>query len=91
MLDAIQIIGFGAAALATIAFLPQMIKTVQTKETKAISLPMYLLFCTGVSLWLIYGLFTRDWPIIIGNIVTLLLASIVFSYKLRNRIKLGEK
>jgi MtN3 and saliva related transmembrane protein len=91
MLNAISAIGFAAATLATIAFLPQVIKTVQTRETKAISLPMYILFCTGVALWLTYGLLVGDMPLIIGNIVTLLLAGIVLSYKLSNRIKLGEK
>jgi MtN3 and saliva related transmembrane protein len=43
-----------AAFSTTISFLPQAIKTIKTKDTKALSLPMYLLFTFGVFMWLIY-------------------------------------
>jgi MtN3 and saliva related transmembrane protein len=65
----VEIIGYIAGTLATIAFLPQVIKSVRERDTKAISLPMYVLFCTGVACWLIYGLLIRDVPLTIANAI----------------------
>jgi MtN3 and saliva related transmembrane protein len=80
----IQIIGFVAAACTTISFVPQVIKTLKTKETKGISLIMYSVFTFGVFLWLLYGLFIRDIPIIISNTITVALAFIVLVVKIKN-------
>ena len=48
-------IGFIAALLTTVAFLPQALKVWQTRSAKDVSLGMYMLFTLGVALWLIYG------------------------------------
>jgi len=77
------IIGFLAGALTTVAFLPQVIKTLKLKETKDLSLWMYLILCTGVFLWLVYGLLIKDLPIIAANSISLILASIILFYKIK--------
>jgi len=77
------IIGLLAGTLTTIAFLPQVIKTLKLKETKDISLWMYIILCTGVFLWLVYGLLIKDLPIILANGITLILALIILSFKLK--------
>jgi len=82
-MDWIKIVGYIAAASTTIAFLPQAIQTIKTKDTKAISLGMYVLFTFGVLMWLIYGIFNKDWPIIIANAITLMLAIVILFYKVR--------
>ncbi len=82
-MDTDFIIGTIAAILTTVSFLPQVIKTVKTRDTKSLSLPMYLLFVTGVILWIIYGISNKQAPIILGNTVTLLFASIILCYKIR--------
>jgi len=82
-MDWIKIVGYIAAASTTIAFLPQAIQTIKTKDTKSISLGMYILFTFGVLMWLIYGIFNKDWPIIIANAVTLMLAVVILFYKVR--------
>jgi MtN3 and saliva related transmembrane protein len=69
----ISIIGYCAAFMTTLGFLPQFIKVARTKQTKDISLWMYIILITGVILWLIYGIFKIDWPIIVANIITLTL------------------
>lgn len=84
-MDWIKIIGYIAAASTTIAFLPQALKTIKTKDTKSISLGMYVLFTFGVLMWLIYGIANTDWPIIIANAVTLLLAIVILFYKVKYR------
>ncbi len=79
----IEFIGFMAAACTTLAFVPQAVKTIETKDTASISRWMYVIFTTGVFLWLTYGLFIRNWPIIAANAVTLALASTILWFKLK--------
>ena len=77
-------VGYVAACLTTISFLPQIVQVWKTRETHAISLRMYLLFTCGVALWLVYGLLLEAWPIIVANAVTLVLAGTVLTLKLRH-------
>lgn len=72
-----------AATLTTIAFVPQALHIIRHKETRAISLQMYLVFATGVAFWLIFGLMLWSWPMILANIVTLALALTIVAMKLR--------
>ncbi len=76
-------LGLLAGTLTTISFLPQVIKTWQTKSAKDISLVMFLTFCLGVFLWIIYGICIVDIPIVIANIVTFLLAGTILFFKLK--------
>ena len=76
------LIGFVAAILTTIAFLPQAIKVIKTKQTKDIALGMYVILLIGIGLWLIYGILIQRWPIIISNAITFILASVILVYKL---------
>lgn len=90
-MDITPIIGNIAAALTTLSFLPQAVKTIRTKDTGGLSLPMYFLFVTGVTLWLIYGILNHQMPIILGNLVTLVLAGIIFGYMLKDNFGSGPR
>lgn len=79
-------IGSMAAVCTTLAFVPQVIQSWRTRDLSGISLPMYTIFTTGVLLWLIYGILIRDWPVIIANAVTAILASVVLLLKLKSVI-----
>jgi MtN3 and saliva related transmembrane protein len=79
----IQLIGLLAGACTTIAFLPQVIKTWQSRSAKDLSLSMFSIFCLGVTLWLIYGILMNDIPVMIANGLTLVLASTLLYFKLR--------
>jgi len=79
-----QIIGMGAACLTTCSFLPQAIKVIRTRQTKDLSLAMYVAFTAGVALWLAYGVLLGQWPVILANAVTLLLAAIILTMKIRH-------
>lgn len=83
MADINQLVGYAAACLTTVSFIPQVFKVWQTRSTKDVSLGMYALFTLGVALWLVYGLAIDAWPVIIANAVTLLLAGAVLVMKLR--------
>lgn len=78
-----QIIGFLAAVLTTSSFLPQVIRVVKTRSTKDISLAMFIIFCAGVFLWLVYGIMLGATPIIIANGITFILAGIILIFKLK--------
>jgi len=77
-----QIFGFIAALLTTAAFLPQLIKTWQTKSAEDISLIMLILFLIGVLCWIIYGWQIKSYPILTANIITFLLNMSILILKL---------
>ena len=66
----IDLFGFLAALLTTIAFLPQLYKTWKTKSADDVSLIMLILFITGLICWIIYGFKINSFPILIANIIT---------------------
>ena len=82
-MDITNVIGLSAAFGTTVSFLPQAIKTIQTKNTSGISLYMYALFTLGTLLWLIYGLMSHSLPVTIANAVTFVFASVILGYKLK--------
>lgn len=82
-MNSIQILGLAAGFCTTISFLPQVIKTWKTRSAKDLSLGMFLFFCLGVILWLIYGIIIMDIPVITANFVTLVLSSTLLVFKLR--------
>ena len=79
----VDLIGSAAAITTTLCWVPQAIRVIRTRETAAISLLMYILLSIGISLWLIYGLLIGSAPLIGANGVTLVLALIILTMKLR--------
>jgi MtN3 and saliva related transmembrane protein len=82
-MDYLLLLGLLAASLTTVAFVPQLIKVINTRSTHDISLAMYIVVCTGVLLWLIYGLILKDTPLIVANSVTFVLAGTILILKIR--------
>ena len=78
-----ELIGYCAAALTTLSFVPQAWLTFRTRDVRGISLGMYSVFTIGVALWLLYGVLMGAWPIVLANAVTLALASVILVMKLR--------
>ncbi len=78
-----NIFGSLAAITTTISFFPQALKVIRTRDTRSISLLMYLLFTFGVACWLVYGIMRGDLPIAAANTVTLILSLIILFFKLR--------
>ena len=72
-----------AATLTTTAFLPQALHIIRHKDTRAISLHMYVAFAAGVLLWLVFGILIANWPIIVSNAITLGLALAIIAMKLK--------
>jgi MtN3 and saliva related transmembrane protein len=82
-MDFTNILGFAAASLTTLAFLPQVIKVWRSRSTKDISLPMLVTFIAGITLWLIYGLMVKAAPIYLANAITLILNLAILRFKLK--------
>ena len=86
-----EMLGYIAATLTTAAFLPQTIKTIQSRDTSAISLAMYVLFTTGIVLWLVYGVLIDSMPMIICNIITFLFSGTILALKLSEKRRTSQR
>lgn len=78
------IIGLVAAILGTICYLPQVIKILKTKETRDLSLWMYITLTSGMVLWIIYGVLASQLPIILANGIALVLTIPILYLKIKH-------
>jgi MtN3 and saliva related transmembrane protein len=85
-MDMVNVIGSLAGGLTTIAFIPQVVRTWNTRSARDISLLTYLLFSCGVLLWLVYGILLHALPIILANGITLALSSSILGLKIRDML-----
>lgn len=77
----VETIGAVAAACTTLSFAPQVYKIYRTKMTRDLSMPMYVIFTAGVSLWAVYGFLVNSRPVIWANLVTLVLCLYILAMK----------
>jgi MtN3 and saliva related transmembrane protein len=78
-------LGYAAAALTTLSFVPQAWLSLRTRNLAGVSLGMYAVFTVGITLWLAYGLALGSWPMVAANTVTLVLALLILGLKLADR------
>lgn len=85
-LESFPVVWLGAigATLTTLCWVPQALKLVRERETRAISLPTNVLLLTGILFWRAYGIAIRDWPLIVANFASMLLTAIIVVMKLRH-------
>lgn len=81
-IESLEILGLAAGCCTTLSFLPQVLHTWKTRSVEDISLRMYLLFCLGLTLWLVYGVLIDSFSIIFANVATLALAIPVLIMKI---------
>jgi MtN3 and saliva related transmembrane protein len=79
----IEAVGYIAATLTTVPFVPQAAKVLKDRDTRSLSLGMYLIFTLGVLVWAVYGMARRDWAIVVANVVTSLLSIAILVTKIR--------
>ena len=77
--------GYVAATLTTLAFVPQALKTIRSRDTRGLSLGMYAVFTVGICFWLAYGIALGSWPMILSNVVTLGLSATILAMKLKHK------
>tara|TARA_Y100000589_G_C26860203_1_gene509635 strand:- start:1 stop:267 length:267 start_codon:yes stop_codon:yes gene_type:complete len=78
----IEFYGYFAAVLTTLAFLPQLIKTLKTKKADDVSLLTLIMFLTGVLSWIIYGYQISSTPILLANSITFILNLLILIFKI---------
>ena len=78
----VDIFGYFAAILTTVAFLPQLIKTLKTKKADDVSSSTLILFIIGVLSWIIYGYKISSTPILLANLITLILNLLILISKI---------
>ena len=83
----IQVLGLLAAALTSISMIPQAVKSIYEKQMNDLSITTYLLLFCGVILWIVYGVFQRDLPIILANGIALFPTVIILVLKIKDLIK----
>ena len=76
--------GYVGATLTTLSFLPQAVKTIRSRDTRGISLGMYVVFTIGVGFWFGYGVALHSWPMIVSNAITFVLAATILGLKLKH-------
>ena len=79
----IDVIGYAAATMTTVSFVPQLLRVIRLRSARDISLGMFLIFSAGTLTWLVYGLWAHSAPVWIANAVTLVLAVSILVLKLR--------
>ncbi len=80
----VEAIGAAGAVLTTLCWVPQALKIIRDRDTRAISLPGTTLCVLGVLLWLVYGVAIVDGPLIGSSLVTFAMTSIILVLKIRH-------
>lgn len=82
-MESSDLLGYAAATLTTVSFVPQVWRTFRTHDVSGISLRMYSIFTAGIAVWLAYGIVLEELPMILANSVSLVLACTVLVMRLR--------
>ena len=82
-MDGLTVLGLVAGGLTTMSFVPQVRKIWKTRSAEDVSLLMFVGFCVGVALWLVYGVIKGELAIIVTNAVTLVLGAAIVWMKLK--------
>lgn len=77
----IELIGYLAGTLTTLAFVPQLLLVWRRKQAHDISYLWLATFASGVISWEVYGLLIFSWPVILANAVTLALVVAILALK----------
>ena len=67
----VTLLGLFSSFLTVSAYLPQVLKSWKSKETKDLSLKTFGTFCVASSLWMVYGVLQEDLAIMITNAILL--------------------
>ncbi len=84
-MDTVTLLGYIAGGLTTLSLLPQVIKTWRSKSVGDISMGMFIVFCLGISLWVVYGFAIGSMPVIAANIVSLFLGMTMLWLRIKHR------
>jgi MtN3 and saliva related transmembrane protein len=81
------VIGTIAATFSVTSFVPQAVRVIRTRNVKDLATSMWILNTSAFALWSVYGIFLRELPIIIPNVICFFLAGFILVMKLLPRRK----
>ena len=76
-----QWFGTAAAVLSTAAFIPQVVKTWQTRKAEDVSYALLVAFCSGCLCWVVYGFLIQAYAVFVANLITLFLNLVILGLK----------
>lgn len=76
-------LGFVATGLTTGSLVPQIIKIYRTKDVSSISLSMYIMYFTGILMWMGYGFYLNSLPIHISNFFGFIFSLFIMIMKIK--------
>jgi MtN3 and saliva related transmembrane protein len=79
-----EAVGIAAALLTTFCWLPQVVKIMRERDTRAISFPANFACAVGVGCWLVYSEALPDLPLIGTSAITLGFMLVILALKLRH-------
>ena len=82
-----EIVGYLAGFCTMLAFLPQAIKSIATKNVSGLSLYMYIIYCIGLVSWILYGVYLNSVQIMVFNSITLIFNVIILYMIVKNKRK----
>ncbi len=79
----LELIAFFGSFFGVCCNIPQILKIMHDRDTKAISLRNYAMVLCSQSLWLLYGILAPLYAIIFWASIGIILAAVVIALKLR--------
>lgn len=78
-----EFLGYLAGVCVAVAFLPQSLKTLKDRDVKGLSLASYVIYCTGILSWVLYGFYLGSLQLIVFNLISLVFAGMILYMILR--------
>jgi len=82
-----ETIGYLSGVCTMLAFLPQALKSITTKNVSGLSLYMYIIYCIGLVFWILYGVYLHSFQIMLFNSITLIFNGIILYMIVKNKKK----
>ena len=79
----VNALGTAAALCSMSSFVPQVVKIWREKDASSVSLHMYAVTVTGFTLWTVYGVMLKSWPLIGSNLISLGLAAAILVLRVK--------
>lgn len=82
-----EILGYLAGICTAIVFLPQTIQTIKSKNVDGLSLFTYIIYCIGMTSWILYGIYLSSVQMIFFNGISLFFALIIIYMIIKGKTK----
>jgi len=66
-----ETLGYLGGICVAVCFLPQTLQTIRTKNVQDLSLLSYIIYCTGVVSWILYGAYLHSVQMVLFNAISL--------------------